>query len=112
MASKIKRIGLNAGVGIVTGLMPVLTQPALALPPPADVPEEVLRTEVITGGRSPIDGKPLTAAEYAQIQTQIRSLPAGIGVTSDTKQLIFLLRIRKLIRSFAPFLPLRLPKRK
>ena len=111
MTSRIKRIGLNAGVGIVTGLVPACIQPALSLPPPRDVPEEVLRTEVFTGGRSPIDGNPLTAAEYAQLQTQLRALPAGIGVTSDTKQLIFLLRIRKLIRSFAPFLPLRLPRK-
>jgi len=39
--------------------------PATALPPPEDLPEEILRTEIITEARSPIDGQPLTAAEYA-----------------------------------------------
>ena len=44
--------------------------PAIALPPPDDLPEEILRTEIITEARSPIDGQPLTAAEYAQLQAQ------------------------------------------
>lgn len=41
------------------------TSEAIALPPPEDVPEEILRTEIITEARSAIDGQPLTAAEYA-----------------------------------------------
>ena len=38
------------------------------LPPPEDTHEEILRTEIITEARSPIDGELLTAAEYAQLQ--------------------------------------------
>jgi hypothetical protein len=53
------------------------TAEVIALPPPEDLPEEILRTEIITEARSPIDGQPLTAAEYAQLQTQQPELWAG-----------------------------------
>ena len=50
---------------------------ALGLPPPEDIPEEILRSGIITKARSPIDGQPMTAAEYAQlIQTQPELEPA------------------------------------
>ena len=42
-----------------------------ALPPPEDIPEEILRTQIITEARSPYDGSPLTAAEYAEIQGRL-----------------------------------------
>ena len=35
---------------------------ALALPAPEDIPEEVLRAEIITSARSPLDNQPLTEA--------------------------------------------------
>lgn len=77
--------------------------PAWGLPPPEDVPEEVLRAEIITEARSPIDGKPLSAAEYAQLQTQIAEGTFAPEVNPQLRQLIFLLRLRQLFRTVTPF---------
>jgi hypothetical protein len=75
------------------------------LPPAADLPEEVLRTEMITEARSPIDGQPLTAAEYAELQAELRSTDAiKPRVSPKIQRLILLLRVRKVIKSIAPFL--------
>ena len=40
---------------------------AQTLPPADDLPEEVLRTEIILEGRSPLDGEALTATEYTEL---------------------------------------------
>jgi len=75
------------------------------LPPAEDLPEEVLRTEIITEARSPIDGQPLTAAEYAELQAELRSTDAiKPKVSPKIQRLILLLRVRKVIKSIAPFL--------
>jgi hypothetical protein len=76
---------------------------AAALPPQVDTPEEVLRTEIITEARSPVDGKPLTAVEYAELQTQI-----GTGATpqlnAKIRENVFLIRLRHAIGQLFPFL--------
>jgi len=70
----------------------------------AEIPEEILRTEIITEARSPITGKPMTAAEYAQLQAEL-SDPITDGIISDDlRYLIFLLQIRRTIRPIVPFL--------
>lgn len=79
--------------------------PVLALPPPEDTPEEILRTEVITEARSPIDGRPLTAAEYAELQAQLAEhQPTRPQVSAKVRELIFLLRVRRVIRRIIPFI--------
>ncbi|MGB5962022.1 MAG: hypothetical protein WBG73_15240 [Coleofasciculaceae cyanobacterium] len=78
---------------------------AWALPPLEDVPEEVLRTEIITVGRSPIDGQLLTAAEYAQLRSQLAEGRFAPEVNPEFQQLIFLLRLRRLIRTIVPIAP-------
>ncbi len=93
----------NAIICLVLLLIVSLVPPALALPPSDDVPEEVLRTEIFTEARSPIDGKPITAAEYLEVQAQLQKAPGPAKVSSDLQQLIFLLRVRKLIRTVIPF---------
>lgn len=80
----------------------VMAMPAIALPPPEDVPEEVLRTEIITEARSPIDGKPLTAAEYAELRAKLATSAYPPQVSADIKHLIFFLRLRQLIRPILP----------
>jgi hypothetical protein len=80
----------------------VMATPAIALPPPEDVPEEVLRTEIITEARSPIDGKPLTAAEYAELRAKLATSNYPPRVSADIQHLIFLLRIRQFIRPVLP----------
>jgi hypothetical protein len=76
---------------------------ALTLPPPDDIPEEILRAEIITEARSPIDGKPLTAAQYQELQQRLATSPNPPEVNPKIRHLLFLLKIRKLIRTILPF---------
>jgi hypothetical protein len=76
---------------------------AVAIPPPEDVPEEILRTEIILYGRSPITGKPLTASEYVKLQEQIAQSNFSSPINPEIRELIFLLRLRKLFNDIIPF---------
>lgn len=81
---------------------------ALSLPPADDPPEEVLRSEIITEARSPIDGKPVTAAEYAELQSEIqKGQPVQPQLSPKVRRTIGLLRLRKLIKTFFPFAPIK-----
>lgn len=75
----------------------------LALPPAEDLPEEILRTEIILEGRSPINGKPLSAVEYEDLQEELTQNRFNPKVDPDIQQLIFLLQIRKFIKTIIPF---------
>ncbi|MGB3614967.1 MAG: hypothetical protein WBA10_14335 [Elainellaceae cyanobacterium] len=70
---------------------------------PLDIPEEVVRTEIILEARSPVDGAPLTAAEYVELMAELETRGYPPEVNSELQQLIFLLRARKLLRTFTPF---------
>jgi len=86
-------------------LTELTTAPALALPPPDDQPEEVLRTEIILEARSPIDGKLVTAAEYAELQAKMEAQNEEIGIVSpQIRRLVGLLRLRKVLRTIFPFI--------
>lgn len=76
---------------------------AMALPPLQDIPEEILRTEIILDGRSPVDGKPLNAAEYAELQEQLQVSPPP-KLNADLRQTIYLIRLRKALLQIFPFL--------
>ncbi|MBD1913834.1 MULTISPECIES: hypothetical protein [unclassified Leptolyngbya] len=80
--------------------------PAVALPPPDDIPEEVLRTQIVLEGRSPEDGELLSAREYAEqdAATDANLNAPGI-VTGQIAQLVTLLRIRKALRFVLPIIP-------
>jgi hypothetical protein len=75
----------------------------IALPPPEDTPEEILRTEIITAARSPIDGKLLSAAEYAQLQAQLQQRRSPT-LAIPLQEQIFLLRLRNALLQIFPFL--------
>lgn len=75
-----------------------------ALPPPEEIPEERLRTEIILEARSPIDGTPLTPAEYEDLQAVIVDYPAPV-LDSQIREVVFLLQIRRVLRPVIPFLP-------
>ncbi|MEH1921101.1 hypothetical protein [Nostoc sp.] len=75
----------------------------IALPPPEDTPEEILRTQIIIEARSPIDGKFLTAAEYIQLQAQLQEVPPP-KLEPKIREQIYLLRLRKTLLQFFPFL--------
>lgn len=77
-----------------------------ALPPPEDTPEEILRAEIILEARSPLDGEPLTAAEYAELQMMLAESEFAPTLNSDLRSLIFLLRIRRMLRTLVPPLQL------
>lgn len=77
--------------------------PVVALPPAEDTPEEILRTKIIIEARSPIDGKFLTAAEYIQLQAQLQEAPPP-KLDPKIREQIFLLRLRKTLFQFFPFL--------
>jgi hypothetical protein len=88
---------------IVISLTVYRGEAVLSLPPPEDIPEEILRTEIIFSARSPIDGKPLTAAEYLELQEKIRTSPSP-KLSPTIRQNIFLLNILKAVKQLFPFL--------
>lgn len=77
---------------------------AQALPPPEDTPEEVLRTAIITDARSPLDGRPLTAAEYARLQAELQDSQDSL-LPSQIRYIIFLLQLRRVIKPVLPIVP-------
>ena len=86
------------GIGLSIAVMPK----AVSLPPPEDLPEEVLRTEIITEGRSPEDGTVLTAAEYADLQAELAEGEFPPTINQEVEHTIFLLRLLKLFRTLNP----------
>jgi hypothetical protein len=75
------------------------------LPPPDDIPEEILRLEVVTDARSPINGEALTAAEYAELQAYLRSSDRlQPQLSAKLQGQIIKLRLLKVLRGLLPFL--------
>lgn len=73
-----------------------------------EVPEEVLRTEIYTEARSPLDGKVLSARAYAELQEQLQELDgatAAFLVSPRLRELIELLKLRRNLRQVVPFIP-------
>lgn len=102
MQSNTQLVVVTLGVGMMF-IGPVL--PSKALPPPEDLPEEILRTEVITEARSPLNGQPLSAAEYANLQEDLRDPNDSGVVPSNFREAIFLLRIRRILKPILPIIP-------
>lgn len=100
---RIKFFLLSISITIVVGFGSHWGVKAMALPPAEDIPEEILRTQIIIEARSPVDGKPLTAAEYAQLQEQLQVIPPR-QLDPKIRDQIFLLRIRKGLLQLFPFL--------
>ena len=79
------------------------THAALALPPPDDIPEEVLRNQVVLDGRSAIDNSELSPTEYAELQALLEdSQDVTPRVSPELQRLILLLKLRKILRSVTP----------
>ena len=71
-----------------------------------DIPEEVLQTEMILQGRSPLNGEALTPSEYAQLQDRLQ-VPRGevpATIAPEIHRSIVLLRLRKIVITLFPFL--------
>lgn len=86
---------------ILAGLQPLK---CFALPPEEDIPEEILRTEIILEGRSPLDGKSLSASQYEELEAELRESRFDPQINEDIQQIIFLLQIRKLFKTIIPFI--------
>ncbi len=94
---------LSVTTSILVVVLGYYGQTVMALPPQEDIPEEILRTEIILAARSPIDGKVLTPAEYAELQAQIQISPPP-RLASGIRDKVFLLQLRKTLLQLFPFL--------
>lgn len=75
-----------------------------ALPPPDDIPEEVLRSQIILEGRSRVDGRPLSPVEYLAEEEALGEPNVPRKLDPEVRQLVFLLQIYNLLRTFVPFI--------
>jgi hypothetical protein len=84
---------------------PGLAQTVPPLPPPSaeDIPEEVARLQSIEHARSPEDNRLLTPAEYALLQEELQKAQETRAVSPRLRQLILLLRVRKVLKTLVPF---------
>lgn len=73
-----------------------------------EIPEEVLRSEILLDGRSPLTGELLTATEYAELQTEIEKLNAVTPqVAPKLRNLVGLIKLRKFIKTVLPIVPIK-----
>ncbi len=99
MSKKLLSLLLAIGSGWQSAVPLVNANP---VPPERDIPEEVLRADIITEARSPIDGRALSATEFAELVVAIEQQSnrnAAIIVDPEVKNLLFLLRLRSFLRS-------------
>lgn len=76
---------------------------SVALPPPSDIPEEVLRTDIIVEGRSSLNNEALTPQEKELLREKLQNSKFPPQINPKIRQLIFLLQIRNAIRTVIPF---------
>jgi hypothetical protein len=104
MSAKITIYLAQLGAGMTIVGLTALPVGADTVSVDRDLPEEVLRAEIITEGRSPIDGRALSATEFAQLvvdsKQQLDRANAELGAgSSKLKETLFLLRLRGFLRS-------------
>ena len=88
----------------IIGYNVIVPAQASSFPMENDIPEEVLRAEIITEARSPLDGKALSATEFAELvvtaKQQVELDNASFVINnSKVKETLFLLRLRGFLRS-------------
>jgi hypothetical protein len=79
------------------------TVPRLPAPQAEEIPEEVARLQPIEHARSPEDNRLLTPAEYALLQEELQKAQETQAVSPKLRQLILLLRVRKVLKTIVPF---------
>lgn len=75
-----------------------------ALPPPEDIPEDVLRAQVILEARSRVDGRPLSPVEYLAEEEDLATANAPRKLDPEVRHLVFLLQLLKFVRTIVPFI--------
>lgn len=103
MHPKIRIQLIKVGLFAVTTL-PVTSSVMANTLPDADIPEEVLRAEIITEARSPIDGKALSAQDFAELvvntkQRLDRDDAIAATMNPKFKEAVLLLRLRGFLKS-------------
>lgn len=99
-------IRLPAIVVILTSIMP--TSSAYATPESEKMPDLVLPPALVLDLRSPLDGRLLTATEYADLQAEIDRLnEVPPQVSPKIRRLVGLLKFRKFIKRVLPIVPIK-----
>ncbi len=95
---------LKCAISAIALLVAGISTVAQALPPPEDIPEEILRTEIILEARSDVDGQPLSTANYDQLRETL-AMPHPRTLPPEIQDLIFLLQLRRVIKPVFPLIP-------
>jgi hypothetical protein len=108
----IPKLARSRSVRFAESILIILTSSSLIspnaiagnLPSANDIPEEILRAEIIIEARSPIDGKPLSATEFAELVVRVeqqlaRDEATAATKTSPFKDVLVLIRLRKFLKS-------------
>ena len=81
---------------------------AHAAPKAEKIPEKVLSQELVLEFRSPLDGRLLTATEYADLRAEIDRLnEVPPQVSYKIRRLVGLLKFRKFIKRVLPIVPIK-----
>ena len=103
-----QRIGSSWLVGVLFIFGMDYYQPLYAapLPPAEDIPEEIIQIEVSEDAASRLNGQIVTPVIDAQqrdtLQVREEDLPARLA--PEVYQVVFLLRLRSVVRGLLPFL--------
>ncbi|MEO0948372.1 MAG: hypothetical protein AAFY11_09560 [Cyanobacteria bacterium J06641_5] len=89
--------------GAIAAIWVAIAEVGAALPPPDDIPEDVLRVQVILEGRSRVDGRPLSPVEYLAEEEDLATANAPRKLDPDIRELVFLLQLLKFLRTVTPF---------
>lgn len=93
-----------AVVAVLLRIQVAQANPLEELQTDVDIPEEILRTEIIVEARSPLTGELMTAAEYAQLQAELEREGRPPQLSSEIRQLVYLLRLRRIVKPIIPFI--------
>jgi hypothetical protein len=101
-----KRIGKGSLVGLL--YLGICYHPLLAapLPPVEDTPEEMMQIEVSEDAASRLNGEVVTPVTEAQQRDSLRIPEEDLSarLAPEVYQVIFLLRLRSVVRGLLPFL--------
>lgn len=97
---------LLLNIAVVMGLGNSSASAQALLPPSDDIPEEMLQVQAPLQFYSPQSGLPQSPSAYTQEQQQLRIAPKDVPaqLAPEIQQAVELLRIRKVLKVFLPFL--------
>jgi hypothetical protein len=96
-------------MGFLVSAIVLLPMPVRAVEPIVEeIPEEVLRGEILLDGRSPLTGERLSATEYAEMQSDLEKTNAVTPqVAPKLRNLVGLIKLRKFIKTVLPIVPIK-----